>query len=45
MKYQILIMFLIAAGTGLGTLTAVGFGSKHLFDDRQRLCLERLRQP
>jgi len=44
-KYQILIMFLIAAGTGLGTLAAVSFGSKHLFDDRQRLCLDRLKQP
>ncbi len=43
-KYQILIMFLIAAGTGLGTLAAVGLGSKHLFDERQRLCLDRLRQ-
>ena len=43
-KYQILIMFLIAAGTGLGTLTAVGLGSKHVFDERQRLCLDRLRQ-
>ena len=44
-KYQILIMFLIAAGTGLGTLVAVTIGSKHLFDERQRLCLDRLRQP
>ena len=44
-KYKILIMFLIAAGTGLGTLAAVGIGSKHLFDDRQRLCLDRLKQP
>ena len=44
-KYQILIMFLIAVGTGLGTLTAVTIGSKHLFDERQRLCLERLRKP
>jgi len=44
-KYQILIMFLIAAGTGLGTLAAVSFGSRHLFDDRQRLCLDRLKQP
>jgi len=43
-KYQILIMFLIAAGTGLGTLAAVAIGSKHLFDERQRLCLDRLRQ-
>jgi putative ABC transport system permease protein len=44
-KYQILIMFLIAAGTGLGTLVAVGIGSRRLFDERQRLCLDRLRQP
>jgi putative ABC transport system permease protein len=42
-KYQILIMFLIGAGTGLGTLAAVTIGSRRLFDERQRLCLERLR--
>jgi putative ABC transport system permease protein len=42
-KYQILIMFLISAGTGLGTLAAVSIGSRHLFDARQRLCLDRLR--
>jgi putative ABC transport system permease protein len=44
-KYQILIMFLISAGTGLGTMAAVSIGSRHLFDGRQRLCLERLRAP
>ena len=44
-KYQILIMFLIAAGTGLGTLVAVSIGSKQLFDERQRLSLDRLRLP
>ena len=44
-KYQILIMFLISAGTGLGTLAAVTLGSKQLFDERQRLCLDRLRKP
>jgi len=44
-KYQILIMFLISAGTGLGTLAAVSIGSKRLFDERQRLCLDRLRHP
>jgi len=44
-KYQILIMFLIAAGTGLGTQAAVSIGARRLFDDRQRLCLDRLRQP
>jgi putative ABC transport system permease protein len=43
-KYQILIMFLIAVGTGLGTLAAVTIGSRRLFDQRQRLCLERLRE-
>ena len=42
-KYQILIMFLISVGTGLGTLTAVTIGSRRLFDQRQRLCLDRLR--
>jgi putative ABC transport system permease protein len=42
-KYQILIMFLIAAGTGLGTLAAIAVGARHLFDARQRLSLDRLR--
>ena len=42
-KYQILIMFLITAGTGFGTLGAVWLGSKRLFDDRQRLRLDRLK--
>ena len=41
-KYQILIMFLIAGGTGLGTVTAVWLGSRRLFDERQRLRLDRL---
>lgn len=41
-KYQILIMFLIAGGTGLGTMLAVWLGSKRLFDERQRLRLDRL---
>ena len=42
-KYQILIMFLIAAASGIGTLVAVHFGARRLFDDRQRLRLDRLR--
>jgi len=42
-KYQILIMFLIAAGTGLGTITAIVIGCHRLFDDRERLRLDRLR--
>jgi putative ABC transport system permease protein len=41
-KYQILIMFLIAGGTGLGTLAALWLGSRRLFDARQRLRLDRL---
>lgn len=42
-KYQILIMFLIAAGTGFGTITASYIGAHRLFDERQRLRLDRLR--
>jgi putative ABC transport system permease protein len=41
-KYQILIMFLIAAGTGFGTLAAVWLGARRLFDERHRLRLDRL---
>lgn len=41
-KYQILIMFLVSAGTGFGTLAAVWLGARRLFDDRQRLRLDRL---
>jgi putative ABC transport system permease protein len=42
-KYQILIMFLIAAGTGFATVGSIWLGSKHLFDGRQRLRVDRLR--
>jgi len=41
-KYQLLIMFLIAAGTGLGSVAAVWIGSRRLFDERERLRLDRL---
>lgn len=41
-RYQILIMFLIAAGTGFGTVTSVWFGARRLFDERHRLRLDRL---
>ena len=41
-KYQLLILFLIAAGTGLGSMTAVMLGSKRLFDGRSRLRRDRL---
>lgn len=43
-KYQILIMFMITAGSGFGTLTAVWLATRRLFDDRQRLRLDRLRE-
>ena len=42
-KYQILIMFLIAGGTGFGTMAAVWLGARRLFDERQRLRLDRLK--
>ena len=42
-KYQILIMFMIAAGTGFGTMAAVWLTTRRLFDERHRLRLERLR--
>lgn len=41
-KYQILIMLLIAVGTGFGTLVAVWVGTRRLFDERERLRLDRL---
>jgi len=41
-KYQILIMFLIAAGTGFGVIAAVTLASRRLFDDRHRLRLDKL---
>ncbi len=42
-KYQILVMFLITAGTGFGTVAAVSLGARRLFDERHRLRLDRLR--
>ncbi len=43
-KYQILIMFLICAGTGFGVVTAITLTCRKLFDDRQRLRLEVLQK-
>ena len=40
--YQLLIMFLIAGGTGLGLLLAVLAGARRLTDSRHRLRLDRL---
>ena len=41
-KYQILIMFLIAAGTGFGVVSAIWMSGLLLFDERHRLRLEIL---
>ena len=41
-RYQILIMFLIAGGTALGVVTAVHAGALRLSDARHRLRLDRL---
>ncbi len=43
-KYQILIMFMIAAGTGFGTFAAISLGARRLSDERQRLRLDHLLQ-
>ncbi len=42
-KYQILVMFLIAGATGIGALGAVMLGAWRLTDARHRLRLDRLR--
>ena len=42
-KYQILIMFLIAGGTGIGVFLAVYAGTRRLSDPRHRLRLDRLK--
>jgi len=41
-KYQLLIMFLINGGTGLGLFVAVIGGARRLTDARHRLRLDRL---
>ncbi len=41
-KYQIMIMLLIATSTGLGTVMAITLASRRLFDDQQRLQLNQL---
>ena len=44
-KYQILIMFAITAGSGFGTVAAVLGASRRLFDERERLRIDRLSPP
>jgi putative ABC transport system permease protein len=41
-KYQIVIMFLIAGGTGIGSFAAVYMARQRLTDSRHRLRLDRL---
>lgn len=41
-KYQILIMFLVTAGTGFGVISVLHLLSRRLFDERQRLRFDRL---
>ena len=43
-KYQILILFLIAAGTGFGVIVSIWLTNRSLFDKRYRLCLEKLKK-
>ncbi len=43
-NYQILIMFMVTAGTGFGTVFAVAMGARYLFDPRERLRLDRLQK-
>lgn len=41
-KYQIMIMFMVVSAVGFGTFTALWFYSRYLFDERQRLRLDKL---
>ncbi len=43
-KYQILIMFLIAGTCGFSSLIAIWLGTRRLFDKRDRLRLDRLQE-
>ena len=42
-NYQIMILFLIAAGTGFGIMAGVWLAARRFFDERQRLRLDRLK--
>ena len=42
-NYQILILFMITAGAGFGVAVGVWLGGRRLFDERQRLRLDRLK--
>ena len=42
-KYQILIMLMIAAAAAIASIIAISAGARHLFDERHRLRIDRLR--
>jgi len=42
-KYQILIMLMIASGAAIASIIAISLGARHLFDERHRLRVDRLR--
>ncbi len=42
-KHQLLMMFLNSVGTSLGSVATVWIGSRRLFNERERLRLDRLR--
>lgn len=42
-RYQIVIMFMIAAATAMGTLAVILLAFRRLFNDRHQLCTTRLR--
>ncbi|MDE2583412.1 MAG: iron export ABC transporter permease subunit FetB [Rhodospirillales bacterium] len=44
-KYQILLIFLLAGGSGLAAVAVVVLAARRLTDDRQRLRLDRLAAP
>ncbi|MCK5168000.1 MAG: ABC transporter permease, partial [Rhodospirillaceae bacterium] len=41
-KYQIMIMFLLAGATAIGVLMATGLSARRLSDERDRLRLDRM---
>ena len=43
-NYQIMVLFLIAAGTGFGISAGIWLAARRFFDERQRLRLDRLKQ-
>jgi putative ABC transport system permease protein len=44
-RYQMMIMYLIAGGAGFGSLLTIHLAARRLFDGRERLRLDRLQAP